>query len=789
VNELPSEEARSQLSGFRRNHPNLPMIFTTRDLSIGGDLGIEKKLEMQPLTEAQMQDFVRSYVPEQAEEMLRQLKDRLREFGQTPLLLWMLCGLFQQTGEIPENLGLVFRLFTQGYERNLKQDVVIESDREWWKHVLQQLAWVMMQGEKPTEFRVAIGREEAVGAIAQSLSGKVPYAEDFARKCLRDLQKYHLIQAGTGNEELEFRHQLIQEYYAAEALLEQLPKLSDDVLKQAYLNYLKWTEPVSLILALLSETQAGRLVRAALEVDLILGARFAGETTRDLQKQSVDLLVCLEIPESLLIELLGRTQSAHAEDILISKMLDSTKLWIRKMAAWVLGEFKSEKSISSLVQALNDSNLPNLREKAAQILGRLQSPKAIPSLINALNDESVKRLRVGLRNYSSESMNSSSSEEAELDAMNTGEFWLRENAASALGSIGSAPAEAALIQALNDKDFRIREAAAYALAEIGSETAICASAKTLDGNGNFEGEKIFYDIVNLGYDFYICFLNKALYVSDLEVREIARQALETINALSISESSAEEFYYEILWNRSKFAFRLASEDDTESLMEILRDGPHQHDEAVIKMLEEIGSPSLMSSLQDLMLDTENTTILTVILAIQKRCRYYNYEIYQPHLEVQKNDRQKSQDSETMIADTITIQTVERLTIMTNKAPIFNQQQATIGVNYAAEGSKQEFTQHINATEQNFEVLLRSYKQFIDELQQENLNLTDETEITKTIDVEARRIDARWQNFLNLKRLWNGSKKAAVKVGEHFVESNPWGKGAIAFLEGVSEDVK
>jgi hypothetical protein len=127
--------------------------------------------------------------------------------------------------------------------------------------------------------------------------------------------------------------------------------------------------------------------------------------------------------------------------------------------------------------------------------------------------------------------------------------------------------------------------------------------------------------------------------------------------------------------------------------------------------------------------------------------------------------------------------------MTDKAPIFNQQNATIGVNYAAEGSKQEFTQHINGTEQNFEILLTSYKQFIDELQQEHPNLTNETDITQTITVEAKRIDARWQNFLSLKRLWNGGKKAAVKVGEHFVESNPWGKGAIAFLEGVSEDVK
>jgi hypothetical protein len=46
VNELPSEVARSQLMAFRRDHPKVPMIFTTRDLSLGGDLGIEQKLEI-----------------------------------------------------------------------------------------------------------------------------------------------------------------------------------------------------------------------------------------------------------------------------------------------------------------------------------------------------------------------------------------------------------------------------------------------------------------------------------------------------------------------------------------------------------------------------------------------------------------------------------------------------------------------------------------------------------------------------------------------------------------------
>ncbi|MBW4525335.1 MAG: HEAT repeat domain-containing protein [Phormidium tanganyikae FI6-MK23] len=386
VNELPSEEARSQLSAFRRNHPKLPMIFTTRDLSLGGDLGIEKRLEMQPLTEAQMREFVRSYLSaEQAEKMLRQLNDRLREFGQTPLLLWMLCGLFEQTETIPENLGLVFREFTQGYERYLKEDVRIESDRAWWKPVLQQLAWVMMQGEKPTEFRVAIREEEAVRAIAQFLDGKVPYAEDFARKCLRDLQKHHLIQVRTNSEELEFRHQLIQEYYVAECLLGQLPTLSDDEIKQNYLNYLNKTEPLALMLALVEDKAlAIRVVRLALEVDWVLGARLAGEVKLAFQKETVGFIDALEVPNWLRVQLLGETRSENAIARLL-KLLEDSDSDVRWRAAEALGKIGSEAAIPGLLKLLEDSD-SDVRGSAAEALGEIGSEAAIPGLLKLPED-------------------------------------------------------------------------------------------------------------------------------------------------------------------------------------------------------------------------------------------------------------------------------------------------------------------------------------------------------------------------------------------------------------------
>ncbi|MBE9157333.1 TIR domain-containing protein [Nodosilinea sp. LEGE 06152] len=284
LNELPSDEARTQLTTFRRDYPKVPMIFTTRDLGLGGDMGVEKKLEMQPLTEAQMKKFIRAYVPDQAEAMLRQLSDRLREFGQTPLLLWMLCEVFQRSPnrQLPTNLAEVFRAFTTMYEDSsvrkyevalLKGDVRPLSDRRLWKEALKALAALMMQGETPVDFRVAIHRTEAERELSKLFANeKFP-----VRDILDDLLKYHLLQNRT-TDQLEFRHQLIQEYYAAEHLLQLLPSLSDEQLKCDYINYLKWTEPIILMLSLISkEEKVLDFMLLALEVDRMLGGKLAEE--------------------------------------------------------------------------------------------------------------------------------------------------------------------------------------------------------------------------------------------------------------------------------------------------------------------------------------------------------------------------------------------------------------------------------------------------------------------------------------------------------------------------------
>ena len=298
VNELPSESARTDLSNFRRNHSKISMIFTTRDLSLGGNLGIEKQLEMQPLTETQMRSFINAYLPGKADAMLGQLKDRLREFGTTPLLLWMLCEVFNQTPnqQLPNNLGGIFQIFTGMYEVSsirkhevavLKGDVRPLSDRRLWKPALKHLASVMMRGKQPIDFRVVLTRSEAEEALLEVFQNELFPVRDI----LDDLLKYHLLQNKTPDI-IEFRHQLIQEYYAAEWLLERIGKLDDETLECDYLNYLKWTEPLALMLALVDdEALAVRVVENALAVDPYLGAKLIRSVRKVFNIQFSRLLV------------------------------------------------------------------------------------------------------------------------------------------------------------------------------------------------------------------------------------------------------------------------------------------------------------------------------------------------------------------------------------------------------------------------------------------------------------------------------------------------------------------
>lgn len=518
LNELPSEAARQDVVKLRRDYPEIAAIFTTRDLNIGGDFGIQKKLEMQPLTTAQMQDFVRSHLTDQAELMLRQLGDRLKEFGQTPLLLWMLCSLFKQTGQIPTNLGGVFRAFTQGYERNLKQDVMAEGDRRWWSELLQNLAFTMMHSQPlsgrnakavpqplDVELRVAIAKTEAYQIFVDCLQAKEAQPEGSAWKCLDDLLRHHLIQSD--GEQIEFRHQLIQEYYAAEYLLTRVEKTPDLALQQHYLNYLKWTEPIALMLALVEdEALAKRVIQLALDVDLMLGARLAGEVKPPFQETMIRLVEAKlsgdqELPEWLKLQLYAKMKpSVIVTDLL--KRLKDKNLNVRQHAIFTLGTLKSEEAIDALLVAMQDI-YADVRRNAAETLIQLRSDYAIPGLMKLRQhpqsfvqrsaDEVLQAIggidqaqnnsseQVGEQITSSRAVYLNNDVEIKtlVSELTNSDPQIRMRAAQALGSIGFSGAVPTLLELLEDPEYQVCKSAAEALGKIGSTEAIPKLLKLL----------------------------------------------------------------------------------------------------------------------------------------------------------------------------------------------------------------------------------------------------------------------------------------------------------------------
>ena len=334
LNEIPSQELRTRVQEFREENSSTPMIFTTRDLSVGGTLGIEHRIEMRPLGESQMREFVTKYLdkrgmPEQVDQLLGQLRNRLREVAETPLLLKMLCDVFDpQTQQIPQNKGELFRLFDSKFDefKGFASAPVSSDFRRFKSEMLQYLAFRMIQGDpqRPTEAWLTIERDRAEEWLEQLLSVRVDAPGQQAKEWLENLLEYHLLQVAANPRHIEFHHQLFQEYYAAKWLVKQLESIDNHTLKREYLNYIKWTESVTLVLSLAdNDSVVSRITKQSLLIDLLLGAKLIRQLNSPCMEYALNLIQSTAICDLLKIFLLGQTHSESAAFTLYEMFNDS----------------------------------------------------------------------------------------------------------------------------------------------------------------------------------------------------------------------------------------------------------------------------------------------------------------------------------------------------------------------------------------------------------------------------------------------------------------------------------
>ncbi|MCM0588960.1 MAG: HEAT repeat domain-containing protein [Gloeotrichia echinulata DEX184] len=612
LNELPNDDSRKELKEFRGQYSRTPMIFTTRDLSLGGDFGITEQLEMQPLTQTQMQNFVRRYLGQNSEQMLKQLNNRLRKFAETPLLLSMLCLVYaQENGKIPTNLGSAFQNFAYIYDTQLKGDVpASEAYHNWCSDLLQKLAFQMMDSGAPTELRLTISKKEAEDILGEFLEQKKrPDPYNCAKNWLNDLLKHHLIQP-VSNNKIEFRHQLLQEYYAAEYLLRQLPTLNDDQLKRNYLNYLKWTEPLALMLALVdSLQQAEKIVNLALEVDLLLGARLTGEVKQAFQKQTVSLIINLNIREILKISFLRRTRSNFAIDFLI-KSLQEADSYVCISAAYALGEIGSERALDALTEALKNPD-SSVRNSAEYALKEIRNKLAVHEFTKALQyaDSSV-------RNNSVYALGKIGNEQAVDDLikdLQNADSDVRRIAAYALGKIGNERAVDVLIKALQNADLDIRRIAAYALGKIGNKRAVDALIDALQDVDSDVGRIAAYALGKIGNERAVDALINALQATDSNIVINAVCILGKIRnerALDALIKALKDANVDVRRSAAEALGRIGDERAVDALINALQDANLDVRRSAAYALEKIGNERavdvLIKALQDADLDVRRS---------------------------------------------------------------------------------------------------------------------------------------------------------------------------------------
>jgi HEAT repeat protein len=356
LNESSNKSAKTELKKLCRHQA---VIATSRFENDWWDIDDHRKLEIQPLTPKQVKQFLEERLPNQDRVEVEKLGDRVKDFGQTPLMIWMLYTIFQANKATPKTRGEVYRSFTALYVERAKAGIDLAESR----FLLSKLAFEMMQSQKPddsTHFRLDITEVDAQNHLGSAT-------------ILNQLLDLHLLQASgnPGNRKIRFCHQTLQEYYAAEALLEQLqkyPKWLEETsdqqwtrFQQDYLNYLKWTEAIALMFGLpeITDNRAKQLVKLSLSTDLMMGARLAGEVKLQLQEQVVELVSKVRsveqtgISDWLHVELLGRTRSKLALPKLQS-FLRNSNLDIACRAATWLGFLAYQEAIPDLLQMLSE---------------------------------------------------------------------------------------------------------------------------------------------------------------------------------------------------------------------------------------------------------------------------------------------------------------------------------------------------------------------------------------------------------------------------------------------------
>ncbi|MDB9307413.1 HEAT repeat domain-containing protein, partial [Aphanizomenon sp. CS-733/32] len=451
LDEVPKESRNNlseKLNSFLRNY-NCPIIFTSRIVGYSGAfLGGAKDVEIVPFNEPQINQYIVTWFKIAAEyinddsisaaALIRELqtKPQIRGLVQNPLLLSLICSLYQEKGiNLPARRCEVYEQAVKFMLTKWRKTHNPEVEDAWINvkiELLEELAYQFSCNNQEIftmrELRKAIDsylKKDDIPSDFNNITSSPLITELSEQDGI--LQKLH----ENGDQHL-FLHRTFQEYFTACYL--QRSSNGIELAKAHFWDY-EWHEIFSLMAGLM-KNPVTLLQTIKNEKDDIFQTLLllAGRCTAEVQRSDDQLVqkiikdihnFFLSYPHNAefitsVVVILGQNHLQMVSHLQAD--LNHADKYVRSSAAFALGKIGSDKAVDALITALNHAE-SDVRSRAAEALGKIGSDKAVDALITALNDA---------------------------------EWYVRSIAAEALGKIGSDKAVDALITALNDAERYVR---------------------------------------------------------------------------------------------------------------------------------------------------------------------------------------------------------------------------------------------------------------------------------------------------------------------------------------------
>jgi len=495
----------TKLENFARKYPRVRILVTSRIVGYSGapfPRGAYEEFEILPFDRRQQRDFVRIWFrsrPERAGAFLAELRrlPQVRALAQIPLLLALMCRLFDGREELPKSRAEIYGSCIRGMLRQdwrkprSEDDPYLDAKLE----LLEECAFELFRkGKELFSF------EELRNHLGELLKGHSYLKKDLKDKSPRalaeELQKDGiLIKAGAGEDPpFLFLHLTFQEYLAACALARRREPVELDgeeipewlAIVKSRLFSPRWREVILLLAATLED--ATPLVQAIWQEpeDIFLGRLLlAGE--------------CL-------------VNAEYVQDALTDEVIDEVFAIARDETRCPLRHlyWKTRSSLENLL-----GKLARVHEEAFKRLISLVEREKDPMFIKALGVSHIDRATSQLKQLVKDE-----------------DPLVREYAIVALGEVGTKQAVSCLVEVIRQGFHLVDKGVAIeALINIGTESVVIELAcLTQESSLDEQTQRLIMEgLARIGCERAISYLVEIIHGDDYNLREAAVSSLEKVN--------------------------------------------------------------------------------------------------------------------------------------------------------------------------------------------------------------------------------------------------------------------